>query len=74
MNRTSLKIGDTYKGVFKTFVMKCVPSLLLPSTMTEKNDWRRLLTYFHRLLHGSIGGMLENTTFFLLLGGWDTQM
>ena len=32
--------------------------------MTEKNDWRRLLTYFHRLLHGSIGGMLENTTFF----------
>ena len=58
----------------KTFVMKCVPSLLLLSTTTERNDWRRLLTYSHRLVHGSIGGMLGNTTFFLLLGNWVTQI
>ena len=70
VNRASLKIGDSYKDVFKTFFMKCVPSLLLLSTMTERNDWRRLLTYSHRLLHGSIGGMLGNITFFLLLGNW----
>ena len=74
VNRTSLKIGDSYKDVFKKFVMKCVPSLLLLSTMTERNNWRRLLTYFHISLHRSIGGMLENTTFFLLLGAWVTQM
>ena len=74
VNRASLKISDTYKDVFKTFVTKYVPSLLLLSTMTERNNWKRLLTYFHRLLHRSIGGILENTTFFMLLGTWVTQM
>ena len=58
----------------KTSVTKCVLSLLLPSTMIERNDWRRLLTYSHRSLHGSIGGMLGNTTLFQLLGTWVTQM
>ena len=52
LNRASLKISDSYKDVFKTFVTKCVWSLLLLSTMTERNDWRRLLTYSHRLVHG----------------------
>ena len=74
VNSMSLKIGDSYKDVFKTFATKCVLSLLLLGTMTERNDWRRLLTYSHRSLHGSIGWMLENTTFFLLLGAWVTQM
>ena len=74
VNRASLKIGDSYKDVFKNIVMKCVPSVLLLSTMTERNDWTRLLTYSHGLFHGSIGGMLGNTTFFLLLGDWVTQM
>ena len=74
VNRVSLKIGDSYKDVFKSICHECVLSLLLLSTMTERSNWRRLLTYSHRLLHGSIGGMLGNTTFFLLLGDWVTQM
>ena len=52
VNRASLKISDSYKMCSKTFVMKCVQSLLLLSTMTKRNGWRRLLTYSHRLVHG----------------------
>ena len=74
INRASLKIGDSYKMCLKTFATKCVLSPLLLSTMTERNDWRRLLAYSHRSHHGSVGGMVGNTTFFLLLGAWVTQM
>ena len=63
MNRASLKIGDTYKDVFKNICHEMCSVTTVASTMTERNDSRRLLTYFHRLLHGSIGRMLENTTF-----------
>ena len=28
VNRASLKINDSYRDLFKTFVMKCVPLLL----------------------------------------------
>ena len=74
VNRASLKIGNSYKDVFKNICYEMCSSLLLLSIMTDRNDWRRLLTYSHILLHGSIGGMLGNTTFFLLLGNWVTQM
>ena len=45
----SVIVTETF---LKSFVMKCVLLLLLASTMTKQNGWRRLQIYSQRLVHG----------------------
>ena len=74
VNRASLKIGDTYKDVFKNICHEMCPI----TTVAEYNDRKKWLEeiadIFPQITSWINWWDARNTTFFLLLGDWATQM
>ena len=74
INRASLKIGDTYKDVFKNIHHKMCSIITVDEYKDRKKWLEQIANIFPQITSWINWWDARNTTFFLHLGNWATQM